>query len=117
MSFDAVSLFTFIPTDLIIQVAHCKLEFDALFLRGQASLNVDDIIDLLHLEVTFLPSRGRVYKQVRGAAKGSSVSVVVTTVADWEVPEALAEGAWPALKNSDVVASPLAEHALTASYV
>ena len=34
----------------------------------------------------------------------------------WEIPEAPAEGDWHALRNGDMAASALAEHALTAGH-
>ena len=48
MSFDVVSLFTCVPTDLAIQVAHCRLENNASF-SEHTNLSVDDIVDLLTL--------------------------------------------------------------------
>ena len=60
-----VSLFTFVPTDLAIQVAHRKLEYDA-SLPERTSLSVNDITALLSLclDATFLSFRRNVYKQV-----------------------------------------------------
>ena len=46
MSFDVVSLFTCVPTDLAIQVACRRLENDA-SLPERTNLSVDDIVDLV----------------------------------------------------------------------
>ena len=45
---DVVSLFTCVPTDLAIPVAHCRLENNASF-PEHTNLSVDDIVDLLAL--------------------------------------------------------------------
>ena len=81
VSFDVVSLFTCVPTDLSIQVARRKLECDA-SLPERTSFSVNDITDLLSLclDATFLSFRGSVYKQVHGTAMGSPVSVVVANL-------------------------------------
>jgi len=64
VSFDVVSLFTSVPTDLAIRVARHSLESDT-SLSERTSLNVDDIMGLLSLclGATFLSFRGKVYRQ------------------------------------------------------
>ena len=88
VSFDVVSLFTCIPTDLAIQVAHRKLESDA-SLPERTSLSVDDITDLLSLclDATFPSFRGKMYQQVHGTAMGSPVSVVVANLVMDDIEE------------------------------
>ena len=81
VSFDVVSLFTCIPTNLAVQVAHRKLESDA-SLPKRTSLSVNNITDLvsLCLDATFLSFRGKMYQQVHGTAMGSLVSAVVANL-------------------------------------
>ena len=81
MSFDVVSLFTRVPTDLAVQVYRERLENDP-SLSQRTSLNTDDICSLLslYLEATYLMFEGRVYQQVHGTAMGSPVSVVVANL-------------------------------------
>ena len=88
MSFDVVSLFTCVPTDLAVRVARRRLENDS-SLPERTSLSVDDIVDLLTLclDATFLSFRGKVYKQVHGTAMGSPVSVVVANLVMEDVEE------------------------------
>ena len=88
ISFDVVSLFTCVPTDLAVQVARRRLDNDA-SLPERTSLSVDDIINLLTLclDATFLTFRGKVYKQVHGTAMGSPVSVVVANLVMEDVEE------------------------------
>ena len=78
VSFDVVSLFTCVPTDLAVQVARRRLEKDPT-LPETTVLLVDDIVNLLtlRLDATFLEFRGKVYQQVHGTAMGSPVSVVI----------------------------------------
>ena len=88
MSFDVVSLFTCVPTDLAVRVARRRLENDA-SLPERTSLSVDDIVDLLTLclDATFLSFRGKVYRQVHGTTRGSPVSVVVANLVMEDVEE------------------------------
>ena len=88
MSFDIVSLFTCIPTNLAVQVARRKLESDA-SLPERTGLSVSDITDLLSLclDATFLSFRGKVYQQVHGTAMGSPVSVVVANLVMEDITE------------------------------
>ena len=62
VSFDVVSLFTCVPTDLVVQVARRRLEKDQTLLE-RTDLSVDDIMDLLTLclNATFLQFRGKVH--------------------------------------------------------
>ena len=80
-SFDVVSLFTCVPTDLAVQVARRRLEKDQT-LPDRTDLSVDDIMDLLTLclRTTFLQFRGKAYQQVHGTAMGSPVSVVIANL-------------------------------------
>ena len=59
VSFDVVSLFTNVPTDLAIDVAHRRLSVDDT-LDDRTCLGVDDIISLLELclGATYLSFRG-----------------------------------------------------------
>ena len=63
MSFDVVSLFTRVLTDLAVQVFREWLENDS-SLSQRTSLNVDNICSLLSLclEATYLVFEGRVYQ-------------------------------------------------------
>ena len=81
VSFDVVSLFTHVPTDLAVQVSHEWLENDP-SLSQRSSLSVDDICSLLSLclEATYLVFEGIFYQQVHGTAMGSPVSVVVANL-------------------------------------
>ena len=88
VSFDVVSLFTSVPTDLAIRVARHSLESDT-SLSERTSLNVDDIMGLLSLclGATFLSFRGKVYRQAQGTAMGSPASVVVANLAMEDIKE------------------------------
>ena len=89
ISFDVVSMFTCVPTDLAIQVARRRLEINDASLPERTNLSVDDIVDLLTLclEATSLSFRGKVYRQVHGTAMGSPVSVVVANLVMEDVEE------------------------------
>ena len=75
MSFDVVSLFTCVPTDLAVWVARC-------------------------LDATISSFRGKVYKQVYGTAMGSPVSVVVANLVMEDVEERALESFHIALNAS-----------------
>ena len=81
VSFDVVSLFTCVPTDLAVQVARDRLEKDPT-LSERTELLVDDIVNLLTLclDATFLEFRGKLYQQVHGTAMGSPVSDVIANL-------------------------------------
>ena len=78
VSFDVVSLFTKIPTDLAIQAAHKRL-LDNTTLDQRTSLTPNEINSLLKLCLiaTYFAFRDSFYEQVHGTAMGSPVSVVV----------------------------------------
>ena len=81
VSFDVVSLFTCVPTDLAVQIARGRLEKDPT-VPERTELLVDDTVNLLTLclNATFLEIRGKVYQQVHGTAMGSPVSVVIANL-------------------------------------
>ena len=88
VSFDVVSSFTSVPTDLAIRVACHRLESNTEWTEW-TSLNVDDIMGLLSLclDATFLSFRGKVYHQAQGTAMGSPVSVVVANLMMEDIEE------------------------------
>ena len=81
VSFDIVSLFAHVPTNLAAQVSREQLENDP-SLSQRTSLSVDDICSLLSLclEATYLVFKGTVYQQVHGTPMGSPVSVLVANL-------------------------------------
>ena len=78
VSFDVVSLFTKIPTQIATQVAHQRLRNDP-SLPDRTSLIPDEILTLLDLclNATFFAFRNTYYQQIHGTAMGSPVSVAV----------------------------------------
>ena len=96
VSFDVVSLFTSIPTDVAVQVARERLMGDTR-LSERTLLSPDDICELLSfcLSSTQFQFRERYYEQIHGTAMGSPVSVVVDNL----VMEDLEN---KALRSSDV---------------
>ena len=89
-SFDVVSLFTKVPTELAIDVARRHPEEDET-LSDRTNLTVNNIIVLLDLclKATYLMYRGCYYQQIFGTAMGSPVSVTVANL----VMEAIEERA------------------------
>ena len=81
VSFDVVSLFMHVPTDLALQVSRKQLESDP-SLPHRTGLSVDYIWSLLNLclEATYLMFEGKIYQQVNSTAMGSPVSVVVANL-------------------------------------
>ena len=81
MSFDVVSLFTKVPVDLALQIAHARL-LDDDTLDTRSGLSVAAIMSLLSLclNATYFSYQGVFYKQVYGTAMGSPVSVVVANL-------------------------------------
>ena len=84
--FDVVSLFTNVPTDLPISVAHKRLEDDKT-LKERTGLEVDDITQLLKmcLDATYLTFHDTHYQQTFGTAMGSPVSVTVANLVMEEI--------------------------------
>ena len=79
VSFDVISLFTDIPTDLAIRIACKHLENDDT-LEERTNLEVDNIIlllDLCRLNATYLQFQQVYYQQKQGTAMGSPVSVAI----------------------------------------
>ena len=81
VSFDVVSLFTRVPVDLVVKVAHKRLSMDT-SLTERMSLSADQVVQLLQfcLDATFLAYRGDFYQQTFGTAMGSPVSVTVANL-------------------------------------
>ena len=81
LSFDVVSLFTFIPVDLAIQVATDVLSNDET-LQDRSTIPVDDIVDLLDfcLSTTNFKYNNIYYQQIFGTAMGSPVSAVMANL-------------------------------------
>ena len=78
VSFDIVSVFTKVPTQLAIQVAHqCLL--DDTSLTSRTPQTTDEITTILKfwLNATYFAFCNSLYQQVHGTAMGSPVSVVV----------------------------------------
>ena len=77
VSFDVVSLFTKIPTNLAVQVARQCLQEDS-SLPERTSLTPSEIVSLLELclNATYFAFRNTYYQQIHGTAMGSPVSVV-----------------------------------------
>ena len=88
VSFDVVSLFTNVPTDLAVAVARKRLDADETLME-RTCLDVDDIISLLRmcLDATFLTFRGIHYQQTFGTAMGSPVSVTVANLVMEEIED------------------------------
>ena len=81
LSFDVVSLFTNVPTELACRVAEERLSTDDT-LGDRTSLSPDQILSLLRmcLNATFLAYQGQYYQQTFGTAMGSPVSVTVANL-------------------------------------
>lgn len=77
VSFDVVSLFTNVPTELAIQVAEHYLRIDP-ELEVRTPLPVEEIISLLEvcLNSTYLQFRGSYYQQIHGTAMGSQYQLL-----------------------------------------
>ena len=88
VSFDVMSLFTNVPTDLAIQVAKEKLEQDDT-LHERTYLNIDNIISLLELRLnaTYLQFQQNVYQQIQATSMGSPVLVTVTNLVMEDIEE------------------------------
>ena len=88
VSFDVVSLFTRIPTDLAVDVVRRRLEEDDM-LPDKTNLTFDSVILLLDfgLKATYLVFRGCYYQQTFGSAMGSPVSVTVANLVMEEIEQ------------------------------
>ena len=76
VSFDVISLFTNVPVDLSVKVAHERLSADTSLVECTA-LSADHVANLLRfsLDATFLAFGGEYYQQTFGTTMGSPVSV------------------------------------------
>ena len=81
LSFDVISLFTNIPTELACRVAEEHLSTDDT-LGDRTGLSPDQILSLLKmcLNATFLTYQGQYYQQTFATAMGSPVSVMVANL-------------------------------------
>ena len=88
VSFDVVSLFTKVPTDLAAKVAKERLLMDP-SLPERTALSTDEVVNLLTfcLNATYLSFRGEWYQQTFGTAMGSPVSVTVADLVMEDVEE------------------------------
>ena len=88
VSFDVVSLFTKVPADLAVRVAHERLSADS-SLAERTSLSTEQVVNLLKscLDATYLAYRGEFYQQTFGTAMGSPVSVTVANLVMEDVEE------------------------------
>ncbi|XP_068756578.1 uncharacterized protein [Montipora capricornis] len=96
VSFDVVSLFTSIPVDVAVNVAHNRLVNDE-NLPERTALSVTDVIKLLDfcLSTTNFQYGHEHYQQIHGTAMGSPVSAVMANM----VMEDLEERALTTLTN------------------
>ena len=81
VSFDVVSLFTKVPTDVAIKITRERLQGDHT-LEDKTALTIDDITRLLEfcLQATYFSFRGKYQQQIFGTAIGSPVSVTVADI-------------------------------------
>ena len=86
VSFDVVSLFTSIPTDIAVSAALRRLQQD-INLSGRTNLLPNEITSLLTfcLNSTEFCYNGNYYRQIHGTAMGSPVSVVVANLVMEEI--------------------------------
>ena len=94
VSFDVTSLFTNVPTNLAVDVAHRRLQ-DDVTLEERTALKVEEIVMLLKfcLDATYMYIcfRGKYYQQTFGTAMGSPVSVVVANLVMEEIEQTALE--------------------------
>ena len=88
VSFDVISLFTNIPTDLAVDAAFRRLSMDDT-LNERTDFSVQSITSLLCLclDATFFSFRGQFYQQTFGTAMGSPVSVTVANLVMEEIEQ------------------------------
>lgn len=81
VSFDVVSLFTSIPTDIAVTAAKNRLELDT-SLQERTQLTSADITSLLSfcLNSTEFSFKNNFYQQIHGTAMGSPISVVTANL-------------------------------------
>lgn len=97
VSFDVVSLFTSIPTNVAVDVAKVRLSSDT-SLPNRTPLTPSEIASLMEfcLKSTELQYDGKYYRQIHGTAMGSPVSVVVANLVMEELErKALTSFAYP----------------------
>ena len=87
MSFD-VSIFTSVPTELAVDIAHKQLEEDEKLIE-RTVLEVEEIVMLLQfcLDATFVCFMEKYYRQTFGTAMGSPVSVTIANLAMEEIEQ------------------------------
>ena len=88
VSFDVVSLFTSIPTALVLQVTKNRLECD-LTISERTNLSVDNIMKLLEmvLDNNYFVFNGAFYKQIFGCPMGSPGSAILANLVMEHVEE------------------------------
>ena len=88
VSFDVVSLFTSIPTNLALQVIQQRLQQDTL-LTQRTNISITNIIKLLDfvLQNSFSTYKNEYYQQISGCAMGSPVSATVADIVMEHVEE------------------------------
>ena len=93
VSFDVQSLFTSVPTEVACEVARKRLEAEDekgdSGILASTGMDVEDILALLRLclDTTYFQVNGSFYRQKKGTAMGSPVSVVVANLFMEEVEE------------------------------
>ena len=96
VSFDVVSLFTSIPVDVAISVAHNRLINDE-NLQDRTAIPITDIVKLLDfcLSTTNFQYDHKHYKQIHGTAMGSPVSAIMANMVMEDLEERAL--AWPTI--------------------
>jgi hypothetical protein len=81
-SFDVVSLFTSVPTDLILDIVKSRLEKDATKLLDRTTLKIPTILELVKFSInsTYFQFKDSFYKQTSGLAMGSSLSPILAEI-------------------------------------
>lgn len=88
ISFDVVSLFTSIPTTLVLRVTRNRLEADPT-ISERTNMSVDSIMNLLEfvLDNNYFIVDGTFYKQIFGCPMGSPVSAILANLVMEHVEE------------------------------